>query len=1330
MKLNKILYGAMMILVIYSLWCPVQVKADETLSLKSGWNLLGSKFTMTISNSPFSDPEKITSIWKWAKGSDSETWAVYIPGPDGGAAYASAKGFQHLQGLEAGEGFWVNSKKDQILTIQGNPVIVAKFSLGSGWNLKGLSTDKAVDVPSLFKDGDKFTSIWSWDTSGDQATWAVYLVNQDTQSYASQKGFKVLDKIEPGQGFWVNVKAGGTTELQLVETPPLVGKVSEFIPSGDKGTYKPVSNATVYVEGNEVGKTDSQGKFQVDNFIGSTAKIKVKADGYIQFDETINVPNTKQVYIFLQKQDPFKNTLSEEATASTPLEKFSNALSKQGAFLKPVPKTLKAKDDEAIITVSNMKLSQDITVYLTPYKGLNVIPGLEEIAKLDLGGEAIPVAGASIDMVDSKGDPITNEKAGFQGKVTVKSKKILGKFSLNEISEKINNKEAKLLLLAKGKDGWYQVPGEGSVKNNYIECFEGTYLTKLHPFLFVLVQEKANKVTIAGQVKDKESETGIPGAFVFLDGYPESAITDEQGQFSIKITLGDQDESQYLTISALVDGFYGETKNIPKSSLSKPVTFLLKPFGDVLTINGKVKDKTNSNPLEGAKVVLKAPSVLDQIRSTQDGIVVGKDETALYEWKIYDSSYETVLKTFKAKGKNVLQLNEISNLVTIKNDEYGLLLIELEVKFGQNTSETYSETGFGFAIFIKQGDTVTGTIDLLPSYSTAPYYEVWTDKTGSFSFYMIPKSMLSLLKISASKEGYYSSKFEAISGSTNVISKEILLESKPTAIPVEEDFETGGAGWNQKVLADGIEIADSNVKWQIIDKPDTLKVDNKVMEYLSSGIAEWVDVEGTVGDITLNNELSSNLYKVYDTILSYTTEAGPKLLTLNLYDLNDKIPGYNYIIPADGTDTSIYVWWDYEKYPLTEYETYPVVKGSKVMVSYKKTKKTTPVYLPPAFSGNRVFWFGNLAEQLFKGTYYDSAYSKKKVEGILTSPVYDLAYFDTPTLTLYTWLEISSTKPASLLLEVAIVDDNLKDGETVELDTIKGVIKLKKGEFVPLGQINPMLLYGMDFTLLFGPDKDGDGIPDKFEVGKDLNPDEDLDQDGLTNLAEWVAGMIPGAASIGGGKEILLPPIGTSFLPDDPTLLEWMPLEYNLEPFRGHKIQLRFRYIYQNLPGSLYRGWAIDKLSIKDEKSYYAFQLLTQEFGYGNVVDLPEPVKPASWGGAYDLSIGNLIVTDLDSQETKAEQGYETATQLIQDGSFVQFDFVFKGVKLIVDGHFDNYYKELSLTIYDEKTGGMQLYGSGSLKEVDKNGTKGGDFYLIDVINYKVYEGTMTLLTK
>ena len=80
---------------------------DTSCSLTSGWNLIGLKNNeaKSITDLIAGNETSIVSVWKWVNGN----WAVYLSGEtDGGAAYATSKGFGLLQNISPGEGFWVN----------------------------------------------------------------------------------------------------------------------------------------------------------------------------------------------------------------------------------------------------------------------------------------------------------------------------------------------------------------------------------------------------------------------------------------------------------------------------------------------------------------------------------------------------------------------------------------------------------------------------------------------------------------------------------------------------------------------------------------------------------------------------------------------------------------------------------------------------------------------------------------------------------------------------------------------------------------------------------------------------------------------------------------------------------------------------------------------------------------------------------------------------------------------------------------------------------------------------------------------------------------------
>ncbi len=82
---------------------------DTTLHISSGWNLLSLRINekKSIDELISGDEDKIMSVWKWL----GDTWAVYLPvyGQDTTEQYAESKGFEVLEGISPGEGFWINA---------------------------------------------------------------------------------------------------------------------------------------------------------------------------------------------------------------------------------------------------------------------------------------------------------------------------------------------------------------------------------------------------------------------------------------------------------------------------------------------------------------------------------------------------------------------------------------------------------------------------------------------------------------------------------------------------------------------------------------------------------------------------------------------------------------------------------------------------------------------------------------------------------------------------------------------------------------------------------------------------------------------------------------------------------------------------------------------------------------------------------------------------------------------------------------------------------------------------------------------------------------------
>lgn len=89
--------------------------------------------------------------------------------------------------------------------------------LAQGWNLLGnplqtpllmLERFGRVDAPVVGVT-DNIVSVWKWLPANSQ--WAFYapsMTASDLASYANGKGYAVLDRIAPGEGYWINARAG------------------------------------------------------------------------------------------------------------------------------------------------------------------------------------------------------------------------------------------------------------------------------------------------------------------------------------------------------------------------------------------------------------------------------------------------------------------------------------------------------------------------------------------------------------------------------------------------------------------------------------------------------------------------------------------------------------------------------------------------------------------------------------------------------------------------------------------------------------------------------------------------------------------------------------------------------------------------------------------------------------------------------------------------------------------------------------------------------------------------------------------------------------------
>ncbi len=212
---------------------PVAVQQPSIISLAliAGWNLVGNGVEAPIAvATTFNDATKINSVWKWV--ASARTWAFYSPSQtDGGAAYASTRGYRFLTTINAGEGFWVNAISSLSIPLPfGAAVSSQSFRIGeirwllTGWNLiatgdkptpNSLNCILNVTNCTFTATPEFMAAVWAWDAAKQRwYFWAPSLVNNGTlASYINSKGYLDFSSLQttpagtlsPTTGFWVNM---------------------------------------------------------------------------------------------------------------------------------------------------------------------------------------------------------------------------------------------------------------------------------------------------------------------------------------------------------------------------------------------------------------------------------------------------------------------------------------------------------------------------------------------------------------------------------------------------------------------------------------------------------------------------------------------------------------------------------------------------------------------------------------------------------------------------------------------------------------------------------------------------------------------------------------------------------------------------------------------------------------------------------------------------------------------------------------------------------------------------------------------------------------------
>lgn len=176
-------------------FCSEEAQETAKLSFNKGWNLKALPFDNKESVSKF-DVDSVATVWVWR----NNGWKVWTPNPDFMKVLKKYK-FSTFDFINPGEGFWVKAYNDFSVHFEGIPYGIEKFHLREGWNLLGIGKNiKPEDLKSLAN--NKTLVIWKWNGND----WLVWSSDSNLNSLIKALGFKFVNQIDKGEGFWVFVK--------------------------------------------------------------------------------------------------------------------------------------------------------------------------------------------------------------------------------------------------------------------------------------------------------------------------------------------------------------------------------------------------------------------------------------------------------------------------------------------------------------------------------------------------------------------------------------------------------------------------------------------------------------------------------------------------------------------------------------------------------------------------------------------------------------------------------------------------------------------------------------------------------------------------------------------------------------------------------------------------------------------------------------------------------------------------------------------------------------------------------------------------------------------
>lgn len=699
---------------------------DQSLSLTKGWGLVGSSLDNVQVNS-ITD-SSVRSVWGWD--ASSAKWRAYSPNSSIESqinALVASGQFSPFNNLNKGDAFWVNAVANTTLALSGNVSTQTSKSLNPGWNLVSFSGSSSKAIEEVFKNNGQIKTVWTYDNDTWKGWSASSYINGLVANVVGSGN--IIASIKPDVGYWINSQMATNIPIDISngDTTGTATSYTIFIyQTGSSNDIIPVPNATLLVDGNTIGTTNSAGEFNFSRLkLTNGTAVQVVKDGFTTTTGTIQNGALTLAIAPLNVETYTPPTIPQTGNArklNTNQAKVTIQASGAGNELV-LSNTMVVGLVGGTLELEGSSSVGAPTMYLTMYNSPEETPTIANDIVLPTTGEHVTpkelsiIGGANITFRKSSGDLVTDlttyDDSGLKYDLLID--RFIGDFgsilqgltgTTNSNQQTFNEAAVSALedaktkglvdfyLLQQQKDGtWAYIDTAKFVKttNGYImEAQNGEKLTKFGAGnLVYAIRSKAltgettlclkydgqrmfDGIIVPGDVLNKP----VIGATIVPDEHviSQSAATDENGctQVAYKVPF----LAPMYTVTAVKNGMYNEpvTVGIEYGNLNNDINTTASAKPTAAAIKGYVKSTLNGDeqPEADAIVSLRDPQILvaDKINitSTEDNnsIELMSAPNLEYKWILSkdDSNATVTLKDGNATdGSNALTEADIESVI-------------------------------------------------------------------------------------------------------------------------------------------------------------------------------------------------------------------------------------------------------------------------------------------------------------------------------------------------------------------------------------------------------------------------------------------------------------------------------------------------------------------------------------------------------------------------------------------------------------------------------------------------------------------------------------------